>query len=518
MTSAMSRVERVKLQYPPAITAAATLLRRRRARSDILAFADSIEIPGAPVDEYKDILSPIESRFVAHHRLILQKVDECAHKPHGRLMLLLPPGSSKSTYASVVYPPFYMGKHPGARVLLCSYSDDLASTMGRRALSILRQPEYFNIFGDTADKNLSSSSKFGSTNGSEYLAAGIMGGITGNRAGLLICDDVIRGREQADSPLVRDKVYDSYVDNAKTRLLPGGSVVIINTRWDEDDLSGRILPENWSGESGTIRCRDGFDWEVLCIQARCESASDPLGREIGEYLWPEWFDPKHWEQFESNPRTWESLFQQRPRPLDGVLFNQDDLLMNGQPVPVPTQCDVIIASIDTAFKGGDRNDGTAVVIAAYSRHTNIPVIILDWDVIQIDGDLIIDWLPSVMTRCEELAVQCRSRLGFQCVIEDKAAGTIALQHARRHNWPMRALPDAFVSLGKDSRCLSIAGYLPSNKVKISERAYNKTTLFKGSKKNHFMSQLLNYRLGIANQTDDAVDSFTGLCHVTLVTK
>ncbi len=85
------------------------------------------------------------------------------------------------------------------------------------------------------------------------------------------------------------------------------------------------MPDDWKGESGLIRCKDGNDWEVLCIQARCEVDSDPLGRARGEYLWPEWFDRQHWAQFESNSRTWSSLYQQLPTPLDGDLFRPDQI-------------------------------------------------------------------------------------------------------------------------------------------------------------------------------------------------
>ncbi len=88
-------------------------------------------------------------------------------------------------------------------------------------------------------------------------------------------------------------------------------------------MAGRILPEYWAGQSGPILCRDGFIWDVLSIQARCEVDDDPLGRQRGEYLWPEWFDRPHWAQFESNPRTWNALFQQRPSPLDGAVFKPD---------------------------------------------------------------------------------------------------------------------------------------------------------------------------------------------------
>jgi predicted phage terminase large subunit-like protein len=97
------------------------------------------------------------------------------------------------------------------------------------------------------------------------------------------------------------------------------------TRWHEDDLAGRILPEGWDGESGDILCKDGNVWRVLCIQAECQTDSDPLGRKRGEMLWPEWFTPKHWAQFRPNARTWGSLCQQLPKPKDGNLFNPDKI-------------------------------------------------------------------------------------------------------------------------------------------------------------------------------------------------
>jgi hypothetical protein len=102
-------------------------------------------------------------------------------------------------------------------------------------------------------------------------------------------------------------------------------VVIINTRWHEDDVSGRILPANWAGESGDILCRDGNTWRVLCLQAECQTPTDPLGRAGRQMLWPEWFDKKHWDQFRLNRRTWSSLYQQLPAPADGILFRKDDM-------------------------------------------------------------------------------------------------------------------------------------------------------------------------------------------------
>jgi phage terminase large subunit-like protein len=161
------------------------------------------------------------------------------------------------------------------------------------------------------------------TNQSEYMAAGILGGVTGNRAGGLVIDDPYKGREDADSDLVRGSIQSAYEDDLLTRLYPGAWVCLIQTRWHEQDLAGKILPEDWKGESGMIECRDGQTWNVICLQAQCDVDEDPLGRKRGEYLWPEWFDERHWKTFKGKPRTWASLYQQLPSSQEGVYFKRD---------------------------------------------------------------------------------------------------------------------------------------------------------------------------------------------------
>lgn len=164
------------------------------------------------------------------------------------------------------------------------------------------------------------------SNKSEFMSGGLLAGLTGNRANGLIIDDPISNREAADSATIREKVYSEYIDTALTRLLPGGYCVLINTRWHELDLSGMILPENYSGQSGEILCQDGQVWTVLNIPAEAEHADDPLGRAAGEFLWPEWFSRSHWDLWRGNPRaarTWSALYQQRPAPDSGLQFKRE---------------------------------------------------------------------------------------------------------------------------------------------------------------------------------------------------
>lgn len=307
--------------------AATELLIRRRARRNILDYVNAIEVPGRPATDDPDteFFQPVETTLANHHRLLLTKLDEVSNTPFGRMMVFMPPGSAKSTYASVVFPSKYLGEKGGRKLILASYGDDLARKMGRRTRSIIRQRRYKGIWGAELSKESTAANEFSLTNGSEYMSGGLLSGLTGNRADGVIIDDPVKGREQADSETIRNKTWDAYEDDLKTRLKPGGWICIIQTRWHEDDLSGRILPEDWKGESGAILCRDGNVWQVVCLQARCEVENDPLGRQIGDYLWPQWFTPRHWAQFESNARTWSALYQQVPVPGDGILFNPDKI-------------------------------------------------------------------------------------------------------------------------------------------------------------------------------------------------
>jgi predicted phage terminase large subunit-like protein len=318
--------------------AAKALRMRRAARQSILDYAANISVPGAPAsaqDEDCEDFLPVETTLADHHKLILTALDEASKTPSGRVMIFAPPGSAKSSYASVVFPSAFLGREPNRRLILASYGDDLARKMGRRTRSIVKQARYKAIFNTELVADSKAAQEFALTNGSEYMACGILSGVTGNRANGLIIDDPVKGRDQARSEALQQKTWGAYQDDLLTRLTPGGWVALIQTRWDANDLAGKILPEDWKGDSGRILCRDGMTWNVICLQARCETDSDPLGRSRGQYLWPEWFDRNHWAKFENSPFSWASLFQQIPSPSEGGLFKPDrieviDAIPSGQ--------------------------------------------------------------------------------------------------------------------------------------------------------------------------------------------
>jgi predicted phage terminase large subunit-like protein len=317
----------MKSSPPSPQEAARELLRRRRGRASLVGYANAIDIPGKPVDDDPEawLFKPVETGVAAHHKLLLEAVERAMTVRRGRLMVCMPPGSAKSSYCSVVAPTWYMGRTPSSRVILASYGSDLAKRHGRRARQIAGSPEFAALFGAGISTTTSAADEWALSNGAEYLAGGILSGITGNRAHGLLIDDPVKGRAEAESPGISERTWEAYNDDLLTRLLPGGWIILVTTRWAKNDLAGRLLPQDYDGRSGTIRCTDGVDWEMLNIPAQCERDDDPLGRAKGEYLWPEWFDEAHWAPFQSRPRTWASLFQQRPAPGEGDLFKPDML-------------------------------------------------------------------------------------------------------------------------------------------------------------------------------------------------
>jgi predicted phage terminase large subunit-like protein len=371
---------------------------RLKARRSLTLFASAIEVPGRPAqpDEDGGLFRPIETSAAAHHLLLLQAAERIVGTPHGRGMFLMPPGSAKSTYCSVVLPAWCMGRRPGCRIILASYGSDLARNHGRRARQIVRSPAYRLIFGTTLSGEASAADAWSLANGSEFMAGGILSGMTGHRADGIVIDDPVKGRDEAESETIRRRTRAAYEDDIKTRLKPGGWTILIQTRWHADDLAGSILPAGWNGESGLIRCRDGFDWDVLCLPAKCERADDPLGRRIGDYLWPEWFDAKHWAQFERNPRTWSALYQQRPAPQEGAFFRADWLRAYDT---LPARATLRVYGASDYAVTADGGDYTVHVVVAVDPHGRMYVADL-WraqsssDVwVETLCDLIVKWRP-----------------------------------------------------------------------------------------------------------------------------
>jgi hypothetical protein len=193
-----------------------------------------------------------------------------------------------------------------------------------------------------------------------------------------------------------------------------------------------------------------------------------------------------------------------------AFFSREKLLVDNQPVPLPPRCQAVFAVIDTASKTGTDNDATAVTFFAYDTVGRISLFILDWDVVQIEGAMLETWLPQVFARLEELARLCRARGGsIGAFIEDKNSGTILLQQALRRQMPARAIDSKLTAMGKDERAISVSGYVHRELVKYTDRAFEKTVIYKRQSRNHLLAQVESFRVGdrAGDREDDLLDTF-----------
>ncbi len=226
-----------------------------------------------------------------------------------RLMLLMPPGSAKSTYASLLFPSWFLARVPGSQIIAVSHTAELAERFGRgvRDLALEHGPR----LGLHVMQRDRAAGRFAVRSGGHsggYFATGVRGGVTGRRADLLLIDDPVKSQAEAESPALRERLWDWYRADLVTRLKPGGRVILVMTRWHPDDLGGRLL-------------EGGEAWQVVRLPALAEEG-DLLGRSVGEALWPEWEGRAALERKRLilGDRTFEALFQQNPRLSGGALF------------------------------------------------------------------------------------------------------------------------------------------------------------------------------------------------------
>ncbi len=261
-------------------------------------------------------LAPRGHQPAAHHRLIMAELENVAAGRTDRLMLLLPPGSAKSTYASLVFPPWWLARHPHSSVIATSHTASLARHFGRGVRTLVET--HAARLGYGLDPGSRAAHRFATTAGSEYYATGVRGPITGRRADLILIDDPVKSQAEADSPAARDQLWNWFRSDLVTRLKPGGRIVLIMTRWHPDDLGGRIA--------------EGSDpWRVLRLPALAEPG-DPLGREPGAALWPDWEDEAALARKRAllGERSFAALFQQAPRPRLGRLFHPAKILVQDE--------------------------------------------------------------------------------------------------------------------------------------------------------------------------------------------
>lgn len=287
-----------------------------------------------------------------HLRMLCNTLEQVSKGSIKRLIVTMPPRHGKSEVVSKKYPAWHLGRWPNDEIILASYSIDLSRSFSRIARETLQGAQ--SVFGVRLDPNHSTAESWGlQGKRGGLVAAGVGGSITGKGAKIAIIDDPIKNAEEANSEVIRQKVWEWYQSTLYTRLTPDGRIVIVMTRWHEDDLVGRLLEkEAQEIAEGT---HTGDKWQVINLPAIAES-NDILGRTEGEPLWPDYgFNLERLEQIKRDVGSYvfNALYQQRPSAQEGSMFKRQWWKYYDS---VPASFDEMMQSWDMSFKGSDGSD------------------------------------------------------------------------------------------------------------------------------------------------------------------
>ena len=360
------------------------MARRELARRRLIYFTTTFKPGYLPGWVHHDICRRLE-RFV-------EQVEQGLSP---RLMLFLPPRTGKSELASDQFPSWALGKHPEWGIISTSYAQSLPLGFSRNIRTRLRDPEYSAIFPET---KLSPDSQgieaWHTTKGGGYIAAGIGTGITGKGGNILICDDPVKDQEAADSELILENTYNWYQSTFRTRLAPGGGILVIQTRWKFNDLSGRLLEDDEALKKAGVPVTERENWEVVEYPALAEAneylmkdgsilQGDPydqsevsrLLRAKGEALHPERYSTLDMRKLRNvlSSSVWNALYQQKPTPDEGDFFKRDDFIYRWLDPAYRPLCTRFIC-VDYAIGKKERNDFTVVTAFALDSADNLHVL------------------------------------------------------------------------------------------------------------------------------------------------
>lgn len=318
-------------------------------------------------------------------------VDRKTNKPYSIMCIHTPPQHGKSTSITETLPSWYLGKHPTHKVIEVSYGEDFALMFGRRNREKIEQYGQ-EIFGIQISKDKNTAREFELTSKGSMISRGVGTAITGRGANLIIIDDPIKNSQEANSELLRNKIYHEWIASIRTRVAPDAKVIVIMTRWHEDDLVGRLLKEE-------------SDIEYLCFPCECEdSVTDPLHRPVGDALLQNVGDidiQKHPEIAKGNEwlkqykrgflsrdgaMAWNAMYQGRPTALEGNLIKREWWKFYEEKDDI--QIVDYIMSVDATFKDKKENDFVSIqiwgkhganmyLIDAVKKHLNFPDTVME---------------------------------------------------------------------------------------------------------------------------------------------
>lgn len=380
-------------------------------------------------------------------------------------MVFMPPQHGKSEITSRRFPAWMLGKNPDIKIIGASYAATLSQKFNRDVQRIIDSEQYFELFPDTIlpyshVRSVSTGSYLRNTDEFEiighdgkYLGAGVGGSLTGNPADLVIIDDPIKDRAEAESPTVRNKIWDWYTDVIETRMHNDSQVLLTMTRWHEDDLAGRLIE------------KEGDEWTVVRFPALKEDHDNPDDpREIGEALWEERHSAaKHLKQKAKSPRTFNSLGQQRPAPVEGDMIKREwfKIKTRGEMQDVIEKA-TINAWIDGAYTEKTTNDPTGIMFTF--EHGGMLYILASIDKYLEMHELLKEFPPLA----EQNGISATSRI----YIEPKASGLSLVSMLNADGYNCIKISGKLANAGKVARVSDAQPALESGKVCLIEGGWN----------------------------------------------
>lgn len=318
-------------------------------------------------DEWLEKTQPLLEWQVKHLVYIRCKLIDVVEGRIKKLMIFTPPRHGKSQQNTISLPAWYLERWPDKRVIIGAYNSTLAEKFSRKARKLTRAK---------LSTERTAVDDWETIHGGGLRAVGVGGGITGMGGNLILIDDPVKSREEANSPRYREKCWDWYTDDLYTRLEPGGAIVLTMTRWHDDDLAGRILASE-----------DGPNWQVVYLPAFADH-NDILGRQPGEALWPERYDETALNEIRSilGAQSFNALYQQNPIPDEGDYFKAANCQWYDKP---PKRLHIYGAS-DYAVTDGE---GDFTEHGAFGIDENDDIYILDWWYDQTTSD---KWIESLL--------------------------------------------------------------------------------------------------------------------------
>ena len=418
-----------------------------KARQSLLPFTRLMHYdPDRPGD-------PRRSRYEVRpvHRLLAETLERIDAGDLKRVIFVLPPRTGKTELASHKFPAWYIGRHPERTVILATYNGIFATDFGVAILETVKSDRFAGVFpGVELLGNARSATRMTTQQGGSVFCIGRENSASGRGADLMVIDDIIKDRKEAQSPRVRDNIWQWFTSVAMSRLMSkAGAVLIIMTRWHEDDLVGRLTdPHN-----AFYRPAEAQRWTVINVPAIAEG-SDLLGRAPGEVLWPERFPLEHLlEHKERDPQSFNALYQGRPSPEEGDFFKAADI-RTYTPRELPTSLRYYITS-DHAVTATARSNKTCMLVGGVDDELNLWIVDCYWR--KVDTEAAVEAMLILMARYAPL--MWTAELGHI----SKAIGPFLRRRMREEN-VVCTINEVHPARDKPTRCQSIQARMSLGRV------------------------------------------------------